>query len=136
MSSIRKRMTFENKTDRLLPFTRFLERLALCMVFSTIILGISLGGGAVGYHELCGLSWVDSILNASMILTGMGPVDKPESVAGKLFASGYALYSGLVFITVSAITLSPVMHRILHMFHLADEDYEDQAEEAAERRRR
>ena len=80
----------------------------------------SLGLGVVGYHFLAGLGWVDSVLNASMILTGMGPVDPMRTTASKLFASAYALFSGLVFISASGILLSPVFHRVLHHFHLEE----------------
>ena len=83
----------------------------------------SLGLGVAGYHLCAGLPWLDALLNASMILTGMGPVDPTPSVAGKLFASFYALFSGVAFLTIMAIVLGPLVHRFLHRFHLdiADE---------------
>ena len=86
--------------------------------FSLLILVSSLGIGTAGYHLLANLSLVDSFLNASMILTGMGPVDKPETVAGKLFASFYALFSGVAFLTFIGVLFAPVYHRFLHKFHL------------------
>jgi hypothetical protein len=76
-----------------------------------------------GYHDLEGLPWVDAFLNASMLLGGMGPVDMPHTVGGKLFAGLYALYSGMLFLVLAAILLAPVFHRVLHRFHL--EDVED-----------
>jgi hypothetical protein len=74
----------------------------------------------MGYHRIAGLGWVDSVLNASMILTGMGPVDPMTTTAAKLFASAYALFSGVVFLSAVGIVLSPIFHRILHAFHLDD----------------
>ena len=75
-------------------------------------------GGSAGYHHFEGLAWVDSLLNAAMILTGMGPVNPMQSVSGKLFATFYALYSGIAFLSVMAILLAPVIHRGMHQFHL------------------
>jgi hypothetical protein len=80
--------------------------------------------GIIVYHLCAGLSWVDALLNASMILTGMSPVNEPHTVAGKLFASFYALFSGVVFITAVALLLAPVFHRFLHKFHLESESQE------------
>lgn len=72
----------------------------------------------LGYHVLEGLSWIDSFLNASMLLSGMGPMMEPKTYGGKLFAGLYALYSGLVIIMVAGITFAPVVHRLFHRFHL------------------
>jgi len=85
---------------------------------------ISLAMGIAGYHWIGGLrSWVDCLYNASMILGGMGPVDTLSSNAGKVFASLYALYSGIMLLASVGVLLSPVMHRVLHRFHLeSDED--------------
>lgn len=82
----------------------------------------SLGLGMAGYHSFAGLSWIDSLLNASMILTGMGPVDPMPNSAAKLFASFYALFSGIVFLSSAAILIAPVFHRFLHRFHLELEE--------------
>ena len=81
----------------------------------------ALGIGVLGYHVFEGFSWVDSLLNASMILGGMGPVNPLQTVAGKLFASFYALFSGVVFIAAMGVLAAPIFHRFLHRFHLADE---------------
>ena len=78
----------------------------------------SLGLGMVGYHQIAGLSWLDALLNASMILTGMGPVNEMTTVGAKLFASFYALFSGVAFLTIVAVLLAPAVHRFLHRFHL------------------
>jgi len=83
---------------------------------------IALGIGVVGYHYIADLSWLDSLLNASMILTGMGPVDRMETCGAKLFASVYALFSGIVFLSASGIILAPVFHRIMHIIHLDEDD--------------
>jgi len=73
------------------------------------------------------LTWIDALLNAAMILTGMGPVNPMVSVAGKLFATFYALYSGIVFLAATAILLAPVIHRMMHKFHVPDEEDETKA---------
>lgn len=81
----------------------------------------SLAIGIAGYHEFEGLSLLDAFLNAAMLLGGMGPIDFPKTEAGKLFAGLYALYSGLLFLVLTAILLAPVFHRVLHRFHFEDE---------------
>lgn len=83
---------------------------------------VALGIGVLGYHYLAGFSWVDSLLNASMILGGMGPVGDLPTDASKIFASFYALFSGVVFISVMGLVLAPAAHRALHHFHLDEED--------------
>jgi hypothetical protein len=82
------------------------------------LVSASLGLGMVGYHQIAGLSWLDALLNASMILTGMGPVNEMTTVGAKLFASFYALFSGVAFLTIVAVLLAPAVHRFLHRFHL------------------
>jgi len=82
---------------------------------------ISLLAGIAGYHTLGQLPWVDSLLNASMILGGMGPVDPLHANAAKIFASAYALFSGIVFIGVLGVLLAPFVHRAMHRFHLDEE---------------
>ncbi len=90
------------------------------------VVATALGIGVVGYHSLVGLSWIDSLLNASMILGGMGPVDPITTDAGKIFASFYALFSGLAFIGISALLFAPFFHRLLHRFHW-EQDSDDPA---------
>lgn len=85
---------------------------------STILILISLGIGTVGYRHLAGLSWIDALYNAAMILTGMGPVAPLETDTAKLFASAYALFSGVVFVTAAGIMVSPLFQRVLHHFHI------------------
>jgi hypothetical protein len=86
------------------------------------VIAVSLGIGVVGYHGVGHLSWIDALLNASMILGGMGPVDPIHTTGGKLFASFYALYSGLVLIAATGILLAPFLHRLVHKFHLEKDD--------------
>ena len=82
------------------------------------VVAVSLSLGILGYHFLAGLSWIDALLNASMILTGEGPVDPMRTATAKLFASFYALFSGVVFLAIWSILVVPVAHRLLHKLHL------------------
>jgi hypothetical protein len=96
----------------------FLRRVARWGALAVAVILVSLAAGVCGYHYLDGLPWVDSLLNASMILGGMGPVDPLRTTAGKIFASGYALYSGLALIAVVGLLLTPILHRVMHQFHM------------------
>jgi hypothetical protein len=116
---------FEHRHEKLLPFPLFLRRLAICLGIAGGLVSFGVGVGVLGYHYFARFAWIDSLLNACMILTGMGPVGQLPSDAAKVFASLYALLSGFVFISVMALTLSPIMHRILHRFHIAEEDFDD-----------
>lgn len=99
----------------------FLVRLFRAFLATLVIVSVSLAIGTVGYSYFLDMPWIDGLINASMILTGMGPVDRMETTAGKLFATFYALYSGLAFLSMVAIIIAPVYHRFLHHFHLDDE---------------
>lgn len=112
---------YERKGDKLLSWPRFARRLALSFGLTLAVVAVSLMAGVLGYHFVARLPWIDSLLNASMILTGMGPVDPMKDTPSKLFATAYALFSGVVFLSAVAIVLSPVLHRIVHAFHI-DED--------------
>jgi hypothetical protein len=112
---------YEKLGDKLLPWPRFAKRMGLSLLVTTGIVGVALLGGMAGYHKIAGLSWIDSLLNASMILTGMGPVDPMKDTASKLFASGYALFSGVVFLSAVSIVLAPIFHRVVHAFHIDDD---------------
>lgn len=118
-------MRFEKKTQPLAARSHFLLRLSIYTMISGMMIGISLGIGIVGYRWFGGLTWIDALLNASMILTGMGPVNAMTETSGKLFASFYALFSGIVFLSATAVVLTPVFHRVMHQFHLAEEDLGD-----------
>lgn len=113
---------FEHHKKPLLTPKEFLRRQCRYFMFSLLILIFSIGLGTVGYHVFGKLPWIDSFLNAAMILTGMGPVDKLETDAGKLFASFYALFSGVAFLTFVAVLFTPLYHRFLHKFHINIED--------------
>ena len=96
----------------------FLGRVARNCGIGAGVIAFCLGLGVLGYHAFGALGWLDSLLNASMILTGMGPVDPMTTTGGKLFASFYALFSGVAFITTIGLLLAPAIHRFLHRFHL------------------
>lgn len=115
-------MVYETKNDPPLTTRQFAGRLLLHGAVAVGIMAASLSLGAAGYHYTESLPWLDSVLEASMILAGMGPLhDHFRTDAGKLFATGYALFSGLVFLALTAVILAPILHRLLHTFHL-DED--------------
>jgi hypothetical protein len=102
-----------------LPHRRhFAGKMAKYALAAFVFLVFSLAIGMLGYHYFMNLSWVDSLINASMILTGMGPVDRAETSAAKIFASFYAIYSGIAFLTTAALIFSPLLHRFLHKLHL------------------
>ena len=109
---------FEHRAEPLLPRRRFFRRLARHGVLGLGLIASALAIGVLGYHGIAGLGWIDSIHNASMILAGMGPVDPMPDGASKLFASAYAIFSGVVFLGTIGVFLSPIVHRFLHRFHL------------------
>ena len=112
---------YEHRKQPLLSAARFAKRVIRHFILALFLLSVGLGIGILGYHCLGKLNWIDSLLNASMILGGMGPVDPLHSSAAKIFASGYALFSGLVFIGVASFIVAPFAHRILHRFNLDKE---------------
>jgi len=109
---------FEHYSQPLVSRSAFLRRLGRFAAAAFLLVIVSWLIGILGYHALEGLSWIDSILNAAMILGGMGPVDVLHTNADKLFASFYALFSGLVFLVSASILIAPLFHRLLHQFHL------------------
>ena len=109
---------YEGYKQKLAPFSVFAKRLVSAVGLACGIIGIVLFIGIAGYHWLDELDWIDSLLEASMILGGMGPVNPIKTTGAKLFASAYALFSGLVFIGIMGIVLAPIAHRILHKFHV------------------
>jgi hypothetical protein len=113
---------FEHTKARLAPRPKFRKRLLIAGLLSFTIFTSSLLIGVFGYHYLAELPWVDSFLNASMILGGMGPVDLLKNDASKIFAGCYSLFSGVAFLSSMAIFLTPILHRFLHKFHLDIED--------------
>jgi hypothetical protein len=108
---------FEHNSAPVLPFPLFMLRLCRSLGIGLIALFISLGIGMWGYHFYEHLPWVDSFVNASMILSGMGPLNPLFTAGGKIFAGCYALYSGLIFIIITGIILAPIIHRFFHKLH-------------------
>ncbi|MFZ3088992.1 MAG: hypothetical protein WA240_00045 [Nitrospirota bacterium] len=113
---------YEKKHQPLLPRKHFFKRLFGNLLLALVFLTFSLSLGMAGYHWICGLPWTDSLLNASMILTGMGPVDPMKTEGAKIFASMYAIFSGVAFLSIVALILAPIVHRFLHKFHLEDNE--------------
>ena len=113
---------FEHHSEGLLPRARFMARVWRHAVMAAALIAISLLAGVLGYRLTAGLSWIDALLEASMILTGMGPAHQLQTTSSKLFASAYALFSGMVFLTSVAVAFAPIFHRFLHHFHLDDAD--------------
>ena len=109
---------FEHRSSPLLPRRAFYRRVINCFLLSQAVVAGALGIGMAGYHFFETMGWVDAFENAAMILSGMGPVATLQTDAGKIFAGCYALFSGLLLITVTGIVVAPVVHRALHKFHL------------------
>jgi hypothetical protein len=112
----------ERRHEPLLARRHFIRRQILFLGFALLMVFVSLGVGVLGYHFSEGLPWLDALLNASMILFGMGPVSELHTNAGKWFASFYALFSGVAFISIVGVTFAPLFHRFLHRFHLSGDD--------------
>jgi hypothetical protein len=108
----------EHKSQPLITPGQFARRMAVYAAFGIGFLCVSLAFGTAGYAYFANLPLVDAFLNASMILTGMGPVDKMETTEGKLFAAIYAIYSGVAFLTFCGVLFTPVYHRFMQRFHL------------------
>jgi hypothetical protein len=117
---------YERRHEPLASRQDFLRRLTRNAGFALVIFSGSLAVGILGYHFLIGLSWIDALLNASMILGGMGPLDPVQTDAGKIFASFYALYSGLIVLAVAGLIFAPVFHRFLHYFHASLDEGDDE----------
>jgi hypothetical protein len=120
---------YEHRTKPLLPRRQFFARLARSAWFGLLIIGGSLGLGMIGYHVLEKMPWLDAFANASMILSGMGPLAELKTSAGKLFAGCYALFSGVAFLTSVGVLFAPVVHRFLHKFHVENTNPEDKKRE-------
>ena len=112
---------YEKKHEKPIAPSSFARRLFTHLAIAMCVIVLSLTAGMVGYVYFEHLPWVDAFLNAAMLLGGMGPVNLPQTTAGKLFAGGYALYAGLIFIAVSALMFTPVFHRLIHRFHWSEE---------------
>ena len=108
---------YEPKGKPPLPSLAFRRRIFGHSVFAAGVIVVALAIGVIGYHFLASLAWIDSLVEASMILGGMGPLHELPTDAAKLFASFYALFSGLAFIGIASIMLAPFVHRLMHRFH-------------------
>ena len=112
---------YERRTKPLLPRRKFYHRLARSVALSSALIAGALLIGMAGYHVFENLGWVDAFANASMILSGMGPLGELKTTAGKIFAGCYALFSGVAFLTSVAVVFTPLFHRFIHKFHLESE---------------
>ena len=111
---------YEHRSQPLLSRAQFRRRLFLHAAIALSLMALALGIGVLGYRLTEGMPWLDALLNASMILGGMGPVTELHSDGGKLFASLYALFAGVVFIALTGVLLAPILHRLMHRFHLQE----------------
>ena len=117
---------FEHRTEKLLPRAAFIRRMLKFALVSFGFVAISLVIGMAGYHQFEGMTWIDAFVNAAMLMGGMGPVSELHTEAGKLFAGVYALYCGLVVVIAIGLLVAPVLHRVLHHFHVESEADENQ----------
>lgn len=113
------------KNINILPAGKFIKRVIKYSSVTLFLLFISISIGVLGYHYLGNLNWIDSFYNASMILTGMGPVNELTTNPAKFFASLYALFSGIVFLSTVAIFFAPFAHRLMHILHVDSDDLEN-----------
>jgi hypothetical protein len=112
---------FEHRKQKVVPFPQFLLRLGRYSLFAISLVAMSVVIGTFGYHYLAGLLWLDSFYMASMILTGMGPVADMTTETAKIFSALYALYSGIAFLSITAVFFTPIIHRLLHILHVEEE---------------
>jgi len=113
---------FERRTAPLAPHRVFFGRLARNIAFALAMIAGALAIGMIGYRLTEGMSWLDAYLNSTMLLGGMGPVDVLHTDAGKFFAGSYALFCGLLIVIATGVVLAPILHRILHAFHVSDDE--------------
>jgi len=102
------------------PNAIFVKKLSKNILMGTIVMIISLALGMYGYYYFEGMSIADAYVNAAMILSGMGPVSPLQTTAGKIFAGSYAIFSGVIFLVVIAVVFGPVIHRVIHKFHMQE----------------
>jgi len=120
---------FEHHKEQLLPRRVFYRRVGRHAIIAVVILIAALGVGMVGYHHFEGVSWIDAYVDAAMILSGMGPLGDLKTDGGKIFAGSYALFSGVVFLTTIGVFLAPIVHRLFHKFHVAEEAVDKSAKD-------
>jgi hypothetical protein len=124
-------LRYERKGEPVVSREVFLRRLGRNATVALSVIGASLVVGIIGYRTLEGMEWIDAFLESAMLLGGMGPIHAPATVAGKLFAGVYALYSGILVIATAGIILAPIFHRVLHSLHLEDDEDEKKDEQKA-----
>jgi hypothetical protein len=112
---------FEKIHHKLAPLHIFALRLVFNLIVGVFIILICLWIGMSGYHYFENMSWIDSYVNAAMILSGMGPIQELKTDGGKIFAGSYALFSGIIFLFFIALVFAPIFHRCYHQFHLKDD---------------
>ncbi len=117
-------MKLENRRQKVAPLSHFLIRLGRYGLFSVMLISVSIGIGIWGYHYFGQLNWLDSFHMSCMILTGMGPVSNMTTDGAKLFSSFYALYSGVAFLSITAVFFAPIIHRLLHILQVERDDDE------------
>ncbi len=117
-------MKLESRNQKVVPVSHFIVRLSKFTLVALVVIIFSVTGGTIGYRIIGHLKWIDSFHMACMILTGMGPVADMPSTNAKIFSSLYALYSGIAFLTITAVFFTPIIHRVLHILHVED-DRED-----------
>jgi hypothetical protein len=117
-------MKLENRKQKVTPLPNFLFRVGRYGLFAFILILFSLLIGTIGYHHFGHISWLDSFHMSCMILTGMGPVVEMKSPNAKIFSSLYALYSGVAFLSITAVFFAPIIHRLLHILHVEQDENE------------
>lgn len=121
----KNKSNFENKGQAVASNQKFAIRLFRYFLFCCTLIAISLAIGTIGYKYIGKMSWINSFYMSSMILTGMGPTGNMPSSAAKLFSSFYALYSGVAFLSITAVFFAPIIHRLLHILHVDSNDGEN-----------
>ena len=114
--SRRRVLHYEHRSQPIIPRRLFVRRILYHAMLAFAVVSVSLVIGVLGYRFFAGLSWIDALMNAAMILGGMGPVNELSTASGKLFASFYALYAGVAFLAIAAVLIAPFAHRLLHTF--------------------
>jgi hypothetical protein len=118
-------MKLEHKKQQVASLPHFIRRMSRYSLFALCLIIISVLLGTIGYRIFGSLTWIDSFHMACMILTGMGPVVVMEASSAKLFSSFYALYSGVAFLSITAVFFAPIIHRLLHILHVEDSEPEN-----------
>ena len=114
-------MDLETRKQKIVPVSKFIFRLGKYSLIALTLITFSVGVGTLGYRTIAGLNWTDSFYMACMILTGMGPVAEMKTSGAKIFSSFYALYSGIAFLSITAVFFAPIIHRLLHILHVEEE---------------